>query len=208
MIKSAYSSMVTQSLDASGQTVGGYQITAGVDTHGFLDKGGVFSTVGVPGASYTNASGINSSGEIVGICLAGPCGGTCPPGGVDMSNAGSIDIGGQFSTLPFQADGINDSGTIAGLYWSNSTVTGLLDQGGVITNEWQFPGAVDTFFNQINNSGYIVGDYRNPDGIDHGFLATPVTTVTTPEPGSGPLTLLALGSAGLAFWRRRSRLTP
>ncbi|HMD85708.1 MAG TPA: PEP-CTERM sorting domain-containing protein [Terriglobia bacterium] len=192
-------------INASGQIVGGYQITAGVDTHGFLYDGSTFKPLDYPGASYTNASGVNSQGEIVGNCLAGPCGGTYPPGGVDMSNVGFIYIGGQFNTLPFQADGINDSGTIAGLYWWNSSATGLLDQGGVITNDWQFPGATDTFFNQINNSGDIVGNYRNSDGIDHGFLATPVTT---PEPGSGSLTLLALGSASLVFWRRRSRLTP
>src|SRR5271157_1793508 len=182
-------------INASGQIVGSYQIIAGFDTRGFLDNGGVFSTVDVPGASYTTGNGINTPGQIVGICLGGLCG---------AQYSGFIDTGGQFKPLPFQAYGINDSGVIVGYSLVGPAIDGVLDQGGVMTT-LNFPGADSTLLLQINNSGDIVGDYRNSDGIDHGFLATPVTT---PEPGSGSLTLLALGSVGLAFWRRRSRLTP
>ena len=34
--------------------------------HGFLDTGGIFTTIDVPGATSTSAFGINDSGQIVG----------------------------------------------------------------------------------------------------------------------------------------------
>jgi hypothetical protein len=48
--------------------VGGFVDTSG-NTHGFLDIGGIFTTINVPGASVsgTKAIGINDSGQIVGV---------------------------------------------------------------------------------------------------------------------------------------------
>jgi len=36
-------------------------------THGFLDSGGNFTTIDVPGATVTVALGINAAGQIVGL---------------------------------------------------------------------------------------------------------------------------------------------
>src|ERR1700730_15792196 len=50
-------------INNSGQIVGSF--VAGATTHGFLDTGGSFTTIDVPGAG-TVASGINDTGHIVG----------------------------------------------------------------------------------------------------------------------------------------------
>jgi hypothetical protein len=53
-------------INGAGQIVGGYTGSGGL--HGFLDSGGVFTTVDVPGANnFTLARGINGVGQIVGI---------------------------------------------------------------------------------------------------------------------------------------------
>lgn len=36
-------------------------------SYGFLDTGGVFTTIDLPGTNYTVASGINDNGQVVGF---------------------------------------------------------------------------------------------------------------------------------------------
>jgi hypothetical protein len=57
-------------INSSGQIVGGFGDATG--THGyFLDVGGRFTTIDVPGAALTLAVGINDSGQIVGVYSSG-----------------------------------------------------------------------------------------------------------------------------------------
>src|SRR5262245_16614819 len=59
-------STVAQGINDSGQIVG--QFFDALGSHGFLDSGGSFTTIDVPGAIRpfgTNAFGINGSGQIV-----------------------------------------------------------------------------------------------------------------------------------------------
>jgi hypothetical protein len=51
-------------INDSGQIVGYYPP---MYVHGFLDTGGNFTTIDIPGATGTSAQGINDSGEIVGV---------------------------------------------------------------------------------------------------------------------------------------------
>lgn len=51
-------------LSPRGDIVGDY--TAAGGTHGFLLRGGTFSTIDVPGGTYTRARGISDRGQIVG----------------------------------------------------------------------------------------------------------------------------------------------
>ena len=101
--------------------------------------GSTYSTFNVPNSGDTQVYGINDSGLIVGIYIAG-------------SNAdGFLKDGSTFTTIA-TGYGINDSGLIVGgnLLIDGSTVTTI-----------DVPGATNTEASGINNSGEIVGTYAN-----------------------------------------------
>jgi len=180
-------------INMSSDIVGAYY-DASHDEHGFLLSGGTYSPpIDCPGSfPYTVSFDINDSGDIVGVCSTGAGGHgfllhssvftpILPPG-----------------ALGAEAIGINNSGEITGFYstpGNPNRAYGFLFSGGQYTTI-NFPGADNTQIAGINDAGQFVGVYIDSSGVRHGFLATP-----TPEPGT--LSLLALGSAGLALWRRR-----
>ena len=69
------------------------------------------------------------------------------------------------------ARAINENGDIAGfIIAEDGHASGLLIAGGQVS-VFDFPGAVDTVFNSINNKGQIVGEYIDPDtGTMESFL--------------------------------------
>jgi hypothetical protein len=79
--------------------------------HGFVHNVGSFSAIDFPGATGTDAFGINVLGQIVGLYFDST-----------GSFRGFLDNGGSFSTIDFpgsrftQADSINNSGYIVGVY--------------------------------------------------------------------------------------------
>jgi uncharacterized membrane protein len=78
--------------------------------HGFLDIGGSFTTIDVPGGTATIAAGINDNGYIVGTFQ----GATGSRGYVDMGgNFTAIDVPGASGT---SAAGINNGGQIVGSF--------------------------------------------------------------------------------------------
>jgi hypothetical protein len=91
-------------------------------THGFLlDKEGNLTSIDVPGATSTQAQGINPQGEIVGQYTAG---GTTHGFLLDMQGSfTSIDVPGATSTI---AQGINPQGEIVGTYSVGATTHGFL----------------------------------------------------------------------------------
>jgi hypothetical protein len=79
--------------------------------HGFLDVGGTFTQIAVPGA--TSASGINDAGQIVG---------TANGHGYLLDSDGTfiqIDVPGAIAT---NASGINDAGQIVGTFFDARSV--------------------------------------------------------------------------------------
>jgi probable HAF family extracellular repeat protein len=92
--------------------MGTYSDSSG--THGFLDSGGSFTRIDVPGAYATYACGINDSGQIVGYFNDATGG------------HGFVDTGGSFTTIDVpgatytEAHGINGSGQIVGHYTDSS----------------------------------------------------------------------------------------
>jgi WD40 repeat protein/serine/threonine protein kinase len=94
----------------SGQIVG-YYYQAGSTSHGFLLEQGSYTTLDVPGALYTYASGINASGQIVGTYYDAAKGihGFL----LNQGNYTTLDVPGSAWT---QAHAINDSGQIVGSY--------------------------------------------------------------------------------------------
>jgi probable HAF family extracellular repeat protein len=136
---------------------------------GFLLQNGKFTSISIPGAE-TGASGINSSGQIVGSYGAND--GTSNPQGYLYS-------GGTFTTINVpgalltELMGINDSGTIVGSYVDENSNSnnqqGFIYSGGTFTS-LNFPGAVSTYAWGINNAGQIVGFYFDSSEVNHAFI--------------------------------------
>jgi hypothetical protein len=76
-------------------------------------------------------------------------------------------------------------------------LSGTMTASSYIYTSLTYDGAPYTVATGINNSGTIVGYYRNPDGRVIGFLATPI-----PEPGQVPepftIAFLGVSLVGLA----------
>jgi probable HAF family extracellular repeat protein len=136
-------------------------ITTVPPTHGFLDNNGSFTTIDVPGATFTEAYGINNRGQIVGDY-----------GGSGGRIHAFLDDKGTFTTVDppdstyAVAYGINDFGQIVG---NDLDSTGMghafLETNGTYTDV-NVPGASSQ---GINDLGQIVGSYGNSTGV-HGFL--------------------------------------
>jgi uncharacterized membrane protein len=112
------------------------------------------SQIDGPGATFTDASGINNRGEIVGSF------------GDAQGLHGYVFRRGAFTTLdvPVQgaltiAIGINDRGQITGTYRSQGLFHGFLWDRGTFT-DINAPDADETFLHVINNRGQIVGHSR------------------------------------------------
>ena len=92
-----------------GAIVGSY-LDSGGKMHGFLYHGGAYATLNFPGASNTDALGINDAGQIVGWYL---------PSGSSVSQ-GFVYSNGQYSTIlvngvpSISVDAINNLGHIYG----------------------------------------------------------------------------------------------
>ena len=102
----------------SGNVVGTYT-DASRNQHGFLrDEAGVFTSIDVPGASFTNATGINNAGKVVGFYG-------------DSKGVHGFLLDGGFSTFDFpgsiqtQPQSISDTGQIVGDYAINGTLHGF-----------------------------------------------------------------------------------
>jgi uncharacterized membrane protein len=190
------SQTVIGGINNSGQLVGGYQL-ADQSRHGFLDVGGVFTTIDDPNAtSGSEATGINNSGQIVGTYNLNP-----PEVGHVLEGAhgflynqaamtfSPIDdpTAGVTNTTPIK---INDAGDIVGIFRVNGgSGNGFLDSGGSFSTV-NFPGQNGTHDNGINNGGEIVGQYKDSGGARHGFLDNGGIFTTIDFPGA-PQTILS-----------------
>lgn len=112
------------------------------------------SQIDAPGATYTDAVGINNRGEIVGSFqdARGLHGYLFRRGALttlDFPVAGALTI----------ALGINDRGQIVGAYRSQGIFHGFFWDQGAFT-QIDAPNAEETFLHGINNRGQIVGHSR------------------------------------------------
>jgi hypothetical protein len=150
-------------INSSGQIVGGY-ILPDQSRHGFLDVGGVFTTVDNPNAtSGSENTGINDSGQIVGAYDLNP-----PEAGHVFEGAhGFLDSGGTFTTIDdptagvtsTTAEKINNSGNIVGVYRTGGPGIGFLDVGGVF-NDVNFPGALAPMLTESTIRGKLLASTR------------------------------------------------
>jgi probable HAF family extracellular repeat protein len=75
---------------------------------------------------------------------------------------------GSVKTL-IKASDVNDSGVVVGRYADANGTHGFVLNQGVFTSI-DFPGAVLTVAQGINDLGQIVGSFQGGDAVDHGFV--------------------------------------
>jgi uncharacterized membrane protein len=150
-----------------------------------------WTTIDYPGALLTQACGINSAGDIVGIFNTG-------------SGTQSFFLsGGVFTTIQYPdansttfAYGINDNGDVVGTYVDPGGFRGgFLKQGSTFT-QINFPGSSSTIAWGVNNSDAIVGEYVGADALTHGFTWNAGTFITTDITGAVLTSLKGINNLG------------
>ena len=167
-------------INKAGSIVGIYETgtynTPSYGSHGFLytPGDGQFTTLDDPNAvSSTYAFGINNAGDIVGNYVD-----------ASGSSHGFLDSGGTFQTLGVaKANGAN--AIVAFQTLDDPNAVGFTSAYG------------------INDSGMIVGSYKDANGNSQSFFATPNAAPAVPEPGSLALLTLGLLPVGAVAASRR-----
>ena len=130
-----------------------------------------FVSFDYPGATSTNANGINDDGAVVGVYVDkdGKQHGFLLGGG----NFTTIDYPGALSTFPYA---INNAGDIVGYRVDVSGLPGggyrgFLVKGGTFS-DFNYPGHMNTMSVRISNEGVIFGCYHDTDtmGTMHGMM--------------------------------------
>jgi len=155
------------------------------------------TTIDVPGASSTFASGINDAGQVVGSYFE--YGSGYPHGFLESGGSfTTIDVPGAFYTMP---GGINDAGQVVGGYAdvggypdTSGPSHGFLESGGSFTTI-DVPGASDTSAYGINDGGQVVGEYGNASG-GHGFLESGGSFTTIDVPGASYTSAYGINDGG------------
>ena len=167
-------------------------------THGFLLSNSVMTTLDFPGASDTEAFGINESGTVVGQWdLLDSNGNTLIVHGFTWSNGlfTQFDFPGAGDTYLF---GINARGDLVGGW--DPGITSPLEHGFVCSKgqcfSFDVPGSALTQADDINALGHIAGVYIDASGGQHGFLAVGANFTTLDFPGAVLTGAWGINSAG------------
>jgi uncharacterized membrane protein len=171
------------SINPAGAVAGTYFVLVPSYTeHAFLrTKSGAFTTIDVPGASFTEGLAINPSGAIIGdFCNQT----TCYTGFIRLPTGSfaTIDIpGGACGGQSIPSD-INPSGAVTGSFidpsCSDASHGYVRASDGNVTT-FDAPGFSSTQATAINPSGSITGLTFNPDFLYHGFLRSSNGATTT-----------------------------
>jgi uncharacterized membrane protein len=150
-------------------------------TVSFLFAAGTFSTISVPGSTFTSANGINDAGQIAGETI------------VSNVEQGFLLTGSSFTLIPNvdRATGINNAGQIVGTVGTH----GYLLSGGALST-FDFPGALNTAPFGINNEGEIVGWYQATDLSLHGFALDQGAFSEIDVPGSTDTQVFGINNEG------------
>ena len=163
--------------------------------HGFLDTGGSFTPIDVPGAFSTRAHGINDAGQIVGSFSDS----TGVHGFLDTGGSFTpIDVPGAIST---DALGINDAGQIVGDFYDSTGSPRLpLHRRQLHPNRRAGRSRYGGFRHQRRGADRRC--FLPTARVIHGFLATP-TAAPVPEPSTLTLLSVGIGLTVLCVMRRR-----
>jgi hypothetical protein len=180
----------------SGQAVGAYYYSG--RHYGFVDVGGTYTNVNVPGAADTYPQGINDAGRVVGYYQ-----------NASGYDEGFLDAGGTFTTITVSGatdtyvQGINSSGEMAGYTLSGAVYQGFIDTNGTFATI-SVPGATWTQVYGINDDGDLVGQYKSGSGQYAGFLATPDGAPLPVTGGTLPGAAVLFGWLGRRLARRQA----
>ena len=126
----------------------------------------IFETIEVPGVEFLELTSTNDLGHYAGN--------TRSPDGENMIGFTLID--GVLSTygvpdsLTFGFYGLNNVGQAVGFYQAANEVShGVVVQAGELT-QFNFPGAAETEIFGVSESGLLIGDIFDADGVIHGFV--------------------------------------
>lgn len=150
-----------------------------------------FTTIEVPGATGTQAFGINDAGQIVGTFEDA----TFVPHGFLRDSGGgftTLDVPGATRT---EASGINDAGLIVGFFENGTGRHGFLRDGLGGFTTLDVPGATRTEPFGINDAGQITGFFRDATSTEHGFFRDSLGVFTTLDrPGAVSSEALGINS--------------
>ena len=181
-------------IDNSNRVVGSSFVGPGYDFNEFSRAAdGSVTWLINPGTGLRldgTAQGTNSKGETVGDYLTGPGGAALPIHGFLLNGSTFTDLSYPGSDET-KARGVNDSGVVVGYEDTAGSASAFIDNNGVWTT-YNHPGADGgTFFEDINDSGLIVGQWlhHSDNGVlgFHSFLydmnTHAVTELHTPDGG-------------------------
>ena len=191
----AASTMVT-GINAAGSTSGIY-VDGAMNTHGFTDTGGTFTTVDNPlSIVFNQALGINNANTTVGYYAPTPAGDTNQIA-YSQSHGVFTDINHLLpSNVNSQAVGINNTGEIVGFYQPTGTTSiGFLDITGTITPLDPFSSAFTQALG-VNDSGEIVGFYTDGADVQHGYIDNGGVFTSFDPNGSVSTTINGLNDLG------------
>jgi uncharacterized membrane protein len=169
-------------INASGDIVGAY---VGMDnvSHGFLYRGGSYTTLDVMGFE-TEAYGINASGQIVGSYIEKVADGSVKRHSYFYINGLYATFDHPSTTYWTDARGINDQGQIVGNYSApGGGQGGFIYINGLFASTIRFPSASGTVAWGINNNSQIVGSYSDNSGNIHGYFLAAALTLPSIIPG-------------------------
>jgi probable HAF family extracellular repeat protein len=167
-------------------------------SHGFLFSKGVLTTLDFPGASQTQALGINESGTVVGFWdLLDADGFEIAEHGFTWKNGAFTEVNFPGAADTFLA-GINARGDLVGGWdpgLSSNVGHGLAcSKKQCFSFDVPFPGSTLTNAFDISASGKIVGEYDDP--VAHAFLAVGANFTTLDFPDATDTGAFGINSAG------------
>jgi hypothetical protein len=165
----------------SAGTVVGYDANDSDAYEGYVRAAsGQIQTVQVKGAGTGQGQGthvlnINDAGTLMGYYGSASAGGAFV-----LTSSGRMTKFNCSTAFGTNAESVNSSGTVAGLYVDHQFVTHgfTREAGNTDCNVLDAPGAgagigLGTFVQLMNDSGEIVGYFVDSNGVSHGFIWTP-----------------------------------
>jgi probable HAF family extracellular repeat protein len=169
---------VPRGLNSSKVSVG-FDLQTDGNYHGYVKIGKNFITIQPPGSSSSYLEGINDKGEMVGgYCDTVNCGGITVQHGFLYKSGKYTKLDYPIAGTPLAAFGINNLGQVVGGYCPGLTTCSggispsnhaFLLKGGAFTT-LDYPGAIGTQANAINDAGTIVGFYEEHSTQQHGYM--------------------------------------